>query len=298
MATQKNAVCKNCNIEINPENTTYNCGNKCKNCYNEYRRNRYNNNESYRLKVAASNNENAKNRRKVKADERKQKAEEERKCLEEKIGSENRICKVCDKIVLKTRFRTGRLRCKDCENEYDRSRSSQVAATRLHRIHTDPIFKFKQKTRSRILSYLKKSSTGKDRRTNEYLGCSSSQYYDWLKYNSDIYTFENHGKTWHIDHVIPLSHFDFEDKEQQLLAFNWANTMPLSIEENLSKGNNIWISQIKQHKEKLLNYFAICGLTIPTKYIELIDSNVAKLTGTSLEPILPPHNGNIMGELG
>ena len=39
-------------------------------------------------------------------------------------------------------------------------------------------------------------------------------------------------------------------------------------------------------------------LTIPTKYIELIDSHVAKLTGISLEPILPPHNGNIMGELG
>lgn len=284
MAKQKNAVCKNCGITINPENITYNCGNKCKNCYNEHRRNKYNNNESYRLKVASSSNENAKNRRMVKANERKQKVEEERKCLEEKIGSENRICKVCDKIVLKTRFRTGRLRCKDCENDYDRRRSSHVAANHLHRIHTDPIFKFKQRTRTRILSYLKKSSIAKDRRTNEYLGCSSSQYYDWLKYNSDIYTFENHGKTWHIDHVIPLSHFDFEDKEQQLLAFNWANTVPLSIEENLSKGNNIWISQIKQHKEKLLNYFAICGLTIPTKYIELIDSNVIKLSGNSLEP--------------
>lgn len=293
MATQINAVCTKCNIEINPENTTYNCGNKCKNCYNEYRRNRYNNDESYRLKVAASNNENAKNRRKVKAEERKQKEEEERKCLEEKIGSENRICKVCDKIVLKARFRKGSLKCYTCENEvkrernrlYDKARSSQVAANRLQRMHTDPIFKFKQRARTRILSYLKKSSSGKDRRTNEYLGCSSSQYYDWLKYNSDIYTFENHGKTWHIDHVIPLSHFDFEDKEQQLLAFNWANTMPLSIEENLSKGNNIWISQIKQHKEKLLNYFAICGLTIPTKYIELLDSHVAKLiTGNSLEP--------------
>ena len=60
--------------------------------------------------------------------------------------------------------------------------------------------------------------------------------------------------------------------------------MPLSIEENLSKGNNILISQIKQHKQTLLNYSAICGLTIPTKYIELIDSHVIKLTGNSLEP--------------
>jgi hypothetical protein len=298
MATHINAVCKNCCNEINPETTTYDCGNKCKNCYNEYRRNRYNSDESYRLKSLNSNLENAKNRRKIKAVERKQTLEDERKSLEEKIGSENRICKVCNNTVLKTRFRTGRLRCKDCENENDRKRSSQVAARHLHRLHTDPIFKFKHRQRTQILQYLKKSSIAKDRRTNEYLGCSSSQYYDWLKYNSDIYTFENHGQTWHIDHVIPLSHFDFEDREQQLIAFNWSNTMPLSIEENLTKGSTILISQIKQHKEKLLNYFAICGLTIPTKYIELIDSHVIKLTGNSLEPILPPHNGNIMGELG
>ena len=284
MATHIIAECKKCGIQINSEINTYKCGNRCKNCYNEDRRNKYNNDESYRLKTLTSNLENAKIRRKNNAVKRIQKLEEERKCLEEKIGSENQICKVCDKIVLKTRFRTGRRRCKDCENAYDRERSSQVAKNRLHRLHTDPIFKFKHTQRNRILSYLKKSSITKDRRTNIYLGCSSSQYYDWLKYNSDIYTFENHGKTWHIDHVIPLSHFNLELEEQQLTAFNWANTMPLSIEENLSKGNTILISQIQKHKQTVLNYSAINGLTIPNKYIELIDSYVIKLTGNSLEP--------------
>jgi hypothetical protein len=282
MATHNFAVCKKCEIEITPKINSYDCGKRCKNCYNEDRRNKYNNDESYHLKTLTSNIENAKIRRKMKAVERIQASEDERKCLEEKIGCENRICKLCEKIVLKTHFRTGRLRCKDCESVYDRSRHTQVAERRLHRLHTDPLFKFKQTVRNRILKYLTKSS--KDRRTNEYLGCSSSQYYDWLKYNSDIYTFENHGKTWHIDHVIPLSHFNFDDKEQQLIAFNWANTMPLSIEENLSKGSNILISQITQHKEKLLKYVAIHDLTLPIKYIELIDSHVTKLTGNSLEP--------------
>jgi|Laugrespbdmm15sd_2_1035082.scaffolds.fasta_scaffold09986_2 hypothetical protein len=279
MATHNFAVCKKCEIEINPEINSYHCGKRCKKCYNEDRRNKYNNDESYHLKTLTSNIENAKIRRKEKAVERIKASEDERKCLEEKIGCENRICKVCEKIVLKTWFRTGRLRCKDCERTHDRSRHVQVAERRLHRLHTDPLFKFKQTVRNRILKYLTKSS--KDRRTNEYLGCSSSQYYDWLKYNSDIYTFENHGKTWHIDHVIPLSHFNLDDKEQQLIAFNWANTMPLSIEENLSKGSNILISQITQHKEKLLKYIAIHDLTLPIKYIELIDSHVTKLLETS-----------------
>jgi hypothetical protein len=277
MATHNFAVCKNCAIEINSENITYNCGKKCKKCYNEDRRNRYNNDADYHLKALTYNIESAKKRRKEKAAERIQALEDERKCLEEKIGCENRICKTCNQIVLKTKFRTGRSKCRDCENTYHRSRHIQDAERRLHRLHTDPIFKFKQRVRKCISKYLTKSS--KDRQTNEYLGCSSSQYYDWLKYNSDIYTFENHGKTWHIDHVIPLSHFNFDDKEEQLIAFNWANTMPLSIEENLSKGSNILISQITQHKEKLLKYASIHDLTLSIKYIELIDKNITKLMG-------------------
>ena len=279
MATHIFAVCKKCEVEINPEFNPYRCGNKCKKCYNEDRRNRYNNDASYHLKALTSNIESAKKRRKEKAVERMKALEGERKCLEEKIGCENRICKACNQVVLKTKVRAGRTKCRDCENAYHRSTHVQDAERRLHRLHTDPIFKFKQTVRTRILKYLTKSS--KDRRTNEYLGCSSSQYYDWLKYNSDIYTFENHGKTWHIDHVIPLSHFNFDDKEQQLIAFNWANTMPLSIEENLSKGSNILISQITQHKEKLLKYVANHDLTLPIKYIELIDSHVTKLLETS-----------------
>jgi hypothetical protein len=50
---------------------------------------------------------------------------------------------------------------------------------------------------------------------------------------------ENHGKEWHIDHVIPISKFDLNNQEEQILAFNWRNTMPLSCKENLSKNNKI-----------------------------------------------------------
>ena len=277
MATHNFAVCNACEIKLPPENPSY-CGRKCKSCYNKDRRDRYNNDENYHSKNLTANIERSKLARKKKADERKRIVEDKRISLEEKIGSENRICNICDKIVLKTCFRTGRLRCKSCENEYDRSRSTIVAAQRLHKLHTDPIFKFKQKQRNRISKYLKKSS--KDRRTNEYLGCSSSHFYDWLKYNSDIYSFETHGKTWHIDHVIPISRFNLEDTDQQLLAFNWANTMPLSIEDNLKKGNNLWISQLTLHKQKLLEYIATNNITMPITYIELLDSHVSKLRET------------------
>ena len=82
-------------------------------------------------------------------------------------------------------------------------------------------------------------------------------------------TFENYGKEWHIDHVIPLSKFDITNEEQQLLAFNWRNTMPLSVEENLKKNNKIIKSQIEQHYKNLLEYHIENKLDLPQVFIDL-----------------------------
>ena len=96
------------------------------------------------------------------------------------------------------------------------------------------IFQFKRNIRTRIYLSLKK-----DKHTVEYLGCTIPEYLNWLlKYDTN-YTLENRGYEWHIDHVIPLSRFNLENEEQQLIAFNWRNTMPLSCSENLSKNNKI-----------------------------------------------------------
>ena len=83
------------------------------------------------------------------------------------------------------------------------------------------------------------------------------------------YTFENYGREWHIDHVIPLSKFDLNDEEQQLVAFNWRNTMPLSVKENLSKNNKILQSQIQQHVSNLLEYHKKNNIEMPQKFIDL-----------------------------
>ena len=63
---------------------------------------------------------------------------------------------------------------------------------------------------------------------------------------------ENYGKIWHIDHVIPISKFDLNNNEEQLVAFNWRNTMPLSSRENLSKNNKIIKEQVLEHVDKIL----------------------------------------------
>ena len=126
----------------------------------------------------------------------------------------------------------------------------------------------------------------KNKRTFEYLGCSGNEYINWLLNNNNSYTFENYGKEWHIDHVIPLSKFDITNEEQKLLAFNWRNTMPLSVKENLKKGNKIMKEQIEQHLKKLKEYHIENKLDLPQVFINLFAKHL--VAGSPLEPSLPP----------
>jgi len=66
-----------------------------------------------------------------------------------------------------------------------------------------------------------------------------------------------------------LSKFDLTDDEQQLIAFNWRNTMPLSVKENLSKNNKILQSQIQQHVSNLLEYHKKNNIEVPQRFIDL-----------------------------
>jgi len=175
----------------------------------------------------------------------KQKIKEEE---QHNIGIDNKKCKYCDEIKHKDRFRHNRLKCKDCERD-------------------DPTEKFKRNIRTRIYNSLRYKN--KTKHSVEYLGCSSNEYFNWIfKYNNN-YNLDNYGAEWHIDHVIPLSKFDLNVLEQQVIAFNWRNTMPLSCIENLSKNNKILQLQVDTHYKKLVEYHLENNLDLPQVYIDL-----------------------------
>lgn len=52
-------------------------------------------------------------------------------------------------------------------------------------------------------------------------------------------TRENHGKVWHVDHIIPCASFDLMDPDQQKKCFHYSNLQALFVHENLSKGSKI-----------------------------------------------------------
>jgi uncharacterized protein (DUF983 family) len=232
-----NEIEQECNVCKNTKLLTLFIKNRkiCSECNNNKRKTKYETNEEHRIKLIQ------------KASEFKQKKIlEKHKQKELELGVGNIKCNYCNEIKVKERFRHNRLKCKDCERD-------------------EPISKIIRSVRSRIFSAIK----FKSKHTIIYLGCNCSDYLKWILNNNKAYTFENHGKEWHIDHVIPLSKFDLSNEEQQLIAFNWRNTMPLSVKENLSKNNKIITTQIEQHYKKLVEYHLENKLDLPQVFIDL-----------------------------
>lgn len=229
----------------------------CKICFNEKRRSKYASDEEHRRKLIESATQ-FKIQKKL---ERHAILDAERKKFVEEHGEDKKLCKYCEKIVSKDRFRHNRLKCKDCERD-------------------DLYIKFTRGIRASIWNRL----TKKTKHTIEYLGCNYQEYFQWLSYNFDgIFSFENWGPMWHVDHVIPLSKFDLSIEEQQHIAFNWRNTMPLLAKENLKKNNKIDILQIEQHYKKLVEYHTQHNIELPQEFVNLYATH-SNCSGNPLEP--------------
>lgn len=233
--------CNTCEVE-KPLTEFIHPLNRCKECNNNRRREEYHTDEAINAKLK----EKGRDYKRRKTEARQNAIAEEKAKLEAEIGEDNTICKYCKEVVPKTHFRHNRLKCKDCERD-------------------DPNSKLIRDVRSRIWSGLE----SKKLHTVEYLGCTFPDYKRWLMQYSPEFTMENRGTVWHIDHVIPLSHFDMDDPAQQLIAFNWRNTAPLLAQENLAKNNRIVPSQIEQHLSKLNEYHIKHSIEFPLEFSNL-----------------------------
>jgi hypothetical protein len=205
----------------------------CLECRNKKRCLHYKNDEEFREKRI----ETSIIYKKKKAEERAEIKKQELKKLEEEIGAENTICKYCGLVKHKTRFRYNRLKCRECERD-------------------DPVHRLLRSSRVRIMYAIE----NKTEHLVQYLGCTGKEYYAWLKYCNPEYV--NGKGEWHIDHVIPVSHFNLESVEDQCIAFNWRNTMPLTAKE-------IIVSQIEEHLKKLEQFHIDNNLEFKNEFREL-----------------------------
>jgi len=135
-------------------------------------------------------------------------------------------------------------------SKYSKENQASIQARVSERKKTDPQFKLRISLANRVKNAL--SSENHTALSRELLGSSVELCKEWLEFQfKEDMTFENHGKVWHIDHIIPCAKFELVDPDEQHKCFNWANLQPLYVKENLSKSANIRIKDIENNKKML-----------------------------------------------
>jgi hypothetical protein len=126
-----------------------------------------------------------------------------------------------------------------CHNHYH-TKKELYREWERNRYNTDTPFKIKKVTSARISEALKTYQTLKRDRTIEYLGCNMEEYTQYLeqKFTNNM-NWENHGKYWEIDHILPIDSFDLNIEENLYKCFHYLNTQPLEKTKNREKSNKV-----------------------------------------------------------
>jgi hypothetical protein len=156
------------------------------------------------------------------------------------------ICTHCKRAVRKTN-KDGW--CRDCLNasarKYRRTHKDKIKVRQVieyARLKANPHEYMVKRMRSRIATAMKRYAKGytKTGSTMQYLGCTAAEL---CRYIESMFkprmTWQNYGKAWHLDHVIPCASFDLTQEHERHRAFHYTNLQPLWAKENIRKSDNM-----------------------------------------------------------
>ena len=111
--------------------------------------------------------------------------------------------------------------------EYKNKRNAREKKSRSK----NPSYRLVQSLRSSFNKYIRKKNS-----TFSYIGLEKKDFMKYIecKFQSGM-SWENYGQ-WHIDHIKPLSSFNFNNEEEIYIAWNYTNLQPLWAIDNLIKG--------------------------------------------------------------
>lgn len=125
---------------------------------------------------------------------------------------------------------TRRTRCRICKGgsicEHDKRRTDCKIC--------NPLGHLKNVISAKVYYFLKKD---KKQKTVQYLGGSIEELKNHIEKSfKDGMTWENMGKVWSIDHIVPIK-YNNPTLEQVHYRLHYLNTQALTISENSKKGN-------------------------------------------------------------
>jgi hypothetical protein len=128
--------------------------------------------------------------------------------------------------------------------EIAKKKGREYQSRRHHSSPKNSNFRLKKIARCRIYNAIKRlGNVEKPRiryRTEKMVGCTIEQLKAHLEAQFKRgMTWDNHGSLWHIDHIIPMAHFDVTDENQLLAASHYTNMQPMWAHENLAKSDKL-----------------------------------------------------------
>lgn len=112
--------------------------------------------------------------------------------------------------------------------EYNIKNKPKQREYQKQKLLNDLNYKISMNLRVRFSQILKKKKINKNNSVINLLGCSISEYIKHIE--SQLLpelNWNNYGKLWEIDHIIPCSSFDLTIPEEQEKCFHYTNLQPL-----------------------------------------------------------------------
>lgn len=214
--------------------------------------------------------------------DRNKQSKEKRELIKHDVvaRSKPKQCNTCGQIKTILDFRENRGACIECERSYGRDynkshqdiRRAWVEShpDRMRELHanwyqenkTHVLVKYYERYHNdeafRTGVLMKKKLQNAINCTNPmrlYCGVTTGLIKKWLEYNfDDKMTWENYGKVWHVDHVIPITWFDLSQQSEVDFCFGWKNISPLNGLDNIVKGNSVMDEQLDTHFKRLTHF--------------------------------------------
>lgn len=126
-------------------------------------------------------------------------------------------------------------------SEYQSTHRDRRNARKRERLKTDINFRLECNLRGRLrMAMINKQKTGS---AVKDLGCSIEYFNHYIagKFIPGM-TWENYGTVWHLDHIIPLSSFNLENRDEFLKACHYTNYQPLWATTKIARAHGDMIS--------------------------------------------------------
>jgi hypothetical protein len=232
-------ICTLCTVE-KPLDEFYNPNNShCKQCRKDAAKEYYKNNSESRKEYAKSynitNKEKVSNRSKLynkkhkeeislKNKERYSKlSKEEKELLSKKSHEKHEQYKLNPDYMPKRRLQNKLYRI----NNLEKVKKTRNIKQKI-KYDSDPLYKLEVLLKTRLYKAFKRTNKNKSNSALKLVGCTKDELRKYLEsqFKPEM-NWENHGKIWEVDHILPIESFDLGIIEEQEKCFHYTNLQPL-----------------------------------------------------------------------